>query len=62
MKTLRIVIAVSALALLIYTLIGLDYNDLTWQTNRSDFIVLIIMILMFIVLILNYLEVKKNNS
>jgi len=48
MRTFRIILIVIALAGIIYSLIELNYKDLSWQVNKSSYGIIILGILIIL--------------
>ena len=51
MRTFRTILAVGALAYLIYNLFELNYKDLSWQANKSNYLYIIFMVIIIISMI-----------
>jgi hypothetical protein len=63
MRTFRTILAVLALALITYTLIEFNYKDLSWQANKSNYLLIISMAIVFIGMILsNISDAKKRKK
>jgi predicted PurR-regulated permease PerM len=62
MRIFRIIIAVFALALIIYYAININYSDLSWHTNRSNYLWIISMIIIFISMILSIIPEAKRRK
>ena len=62
MRKFRTIISVFAFILIIYTLIEIDYKDLSWHVNKGNYLGIISMTFTLIAMILtNVSEAKQKN-
>ena len=63
MKTLRRILAAIALVLAIWAVTMVDYSNLSWQSNHSNYIVIIMGVTAaFNLLLMDMYKAKKKNS
>jgi hypothetical protein len=62
MKNFRTIIALCAIALIIFALTQIDYNDLSWHTNKSNYLGIISMIFTLTAMILTNISESKHKK
>lgn len=62
MKTFRIICLLACIALLVFHIISIDYEDLRFKTNKLHYLQIVVMLLVGMTFLLGVIKDRKNKE